>query len=64
MQTTGPYGTATEMCELIMQLLPIIATKYGSDELNGLKIMSLFKKAVRPKHLSVKTEILLSNGHF
>jgi len=64
MQTTGPYGTATEMCKLIMQLLPIVATKYGNGELNGSKLMPLFKKAARLKHLSVKTEMLLSNRHF
>lgn len=64
MQTTGPYGTATEMCELIMQLLPIIATKYGKDELNGSKIMSLFKKAASSKRSSVETEILLSSRRF
>lgn len=52
------------MCELIMQLLPIIATKYGKDELNGSKIMSLFKKAASSKRSSVETEILLSSRRF
>lgn len=63
MQTTGPYGTAREMCELIMQLLPIIATKYGNDELNGSKIRPLFKKVASPKHIPATTEILLSNRY-
>lgn len=51
MQATGPYGTATEICVLIMKVLPINATKYGSYELNRSKVMSLLKKAASPKHL-------------
>lgn len=61
METTGPYGITTETCELVMQLLPNIATKHGGDELNGSKIMLLFEKAAKPKHLPLGNEILLSN---
>ena len=64
LQTTGPYGIATETCELVMQLLPNIATKHGGDELNGSKIMSLFEKEAKHKHLPLGGEILLSNRHF
>lgn len=64
MQATGPYGTATEICVLTMRLLPITDTKYGNYELNSSKVRSLFKKAASPKHLPVKTEMLLSSRYF